>query len=193
MDWIKTVTGISDESTIRQLGKDVKKHVKATPDKGFIPASKLEGINPITKAVDNFGNESAAVPVVPLAKSPNIPKALEVDSAAWKTLDSPSRIVYNMGRQLLEAEATGTKPKISLADPNVKLVIEEIKKAVPDLPADEMGKIIKAYTRTIEDLSSVRGKEWSPSKFDTFLREGGISKGDEIALTKAGFFDGCQL
>jgi hypothetical protein len=193
MDWIKTVTGISDESTIRQLGKDVKKHVKATPDKGFIPASKLAGINPITKAVDNFGNESAAVPVVPLAKSPNIPKALEVDSAAWKTLDSPSRIVYNMGRQLLEAEATGTKPKISLADPNVKLVIEEIKKAVPDLPADQMGKIIKAYARTIEDLSVVRGKEWSPSKFDTFLREGGISKGDEIALTKAGFFDGCQL
>ena len=193
MDWIKATTGISDEATIRQLGKEVKKHVKATPDKGFIPASKLEGINPITKAVDNLGNESAAVPVVPLAKSTNIPAALNVDSAAWKTLDSPSRIVYNMGRQLLEAEATGVKPKISLADPNVKLVIEEIKKSVPDLPANEMGKIIKAYARTIEDLSAVKGNEWAPSKFDTFLREGGISKGDEIALTKAGFFDGCQL
>lgn len=193
MDWVKATTGISDESIIRGLGKDVKKHVKNTPDKGFIPASKLPNINPITKAVDNFGNESAAVPVVPLAQSVNIPAALNVDSAAWKTLDSPSRIVYNIGRQLLEAEATGVKPKISLADPNVKLVIEEIKKSIPDLPANEMGKIIKAYTRTIEDLSTIRGNEWSPSKFDTFLREGGITKGDEIALTKAGYFDGCQL
>lgn len=193
MDWVKTVTGISDESTIRQLGKEVKKHVKSTPDKGFIPSSKLEGINPIIKAIDSQGAESAAVPVVPLAKSVNIPAALDVDSAAWKTLDSPSRIVYNMGRQLLEAEATGTKPKISLADPNVKLVMEEIKKSIPDLPADQMGKLIKAYTRTIEDLSKVKGKEWSPGRFDTFLREGGISKGDEIDLMKAGFFDGCQL
>lgn len=193
MDWIKSVTGISDESTIRQLGKDVKRHVKNSPDKGTVAPSKLEGITPVTKAVDSVGNESAPVPVVPLSKSPNIPAALDVDSAAWKTLDSPSRIVYNMGRQLLEAEATGTKPKFSLADPNVKIAIAEIKKSLPNLPADEMGKLIKAYVRTIEDLSTVKGKDWSPAKFDTFLREGGISKGDEIELTKAGFFDGCQL
>lgn len=194
MDWIKTNTGISDENIIRDLGKQVKLHVKNTPDKGNIPSSRLDGLNPVAKITDNIGNQTDAIPVVPQVKDFTVNIPLTPETAAWKTLDNTSKILYNKGRELLEAEFKGVKAtEFKFKDPNVRLVIKELKQTMPELKNTELAQALKSYTKTMEDLASVRGDDFKPRSFKDFVTGTGIDESDRIALAKAGFLDGCDL
>ena len=194
MDWIKSVTGISDENLIRSAGIQIKNNVKNTEGiDGLrsIAPSNLDTFVPITRAADS--TISPTIPVAPFQQSLDINPPLNVASKAWQSLDNSSKIVYNIGRQLLEAQASNRPPKYNPKDPNILLAGKEIKTVFPDANDIEMGKILRAYAKTMEDLATVKGAEWTPPKFGTFMREGGIGRGDEIALAKAGFFDGCEF
>lgn len=193
MDWVKESTGISDENIIRDLGKRVKDHVKNTPDKGVIPPSRLEELMPVVQAINPLGDTSASVTLNPFVKAFDVNFPLAADSNAWKALDTNSKLVYNIGRQILEGDASKVTPKFSLKDPNVKTAFDEVIAAVPGIKRKDAGEVMLKYAKTMEDLSKAHGKEWTPTNFKQFVQEGGVTELDRIALAKAGLLDGCNL
>lgn len=193
LDWVKETTGISDDNIIRDLGKKVKDHVKNTQDKSAIPASKLDEIVPIKQAINPLGDASSAVTVSPFVKAFDVNFPLSADSNAWKALDTNSKLVYNIGRQILEGEASKVAPKFSLKDKNVKTAFDEVIAAVPGIKRKDAGEVMLKYAKSMEDLSKAHGKEWTPTNFKQFIQDGGITELDRIALAKAGLLDGCSL
>lgn len=193
MDWIKETTGISDENIVRDLGKKVKDHVKNTPDKGAIPYSRLEELLPVKQAINPLGESSSAVTINPFVTKFDVNFPLAGDSNAWKTLDTNSKLVYNIGRQILEGDVAQKAPKFSLKDPNVKAAFNEVKAVIPDIKTKDAGEVMLKYAKTMEDLAKAHGKEWTPTNFKQFVQDGGVTELDRIALARAKLLDGCNL
>jgi len=83
MAWIKEVTGIEDEMTIRRLGNEVKQHVKDTKDLGVIPRTSLSFDVPV-KAVD--------MPTAPfVGTTGKLDAGININTNTWNTLDNQSK------------------------------------------------------------------------------------------------------
>lgn len=182
MSWIKEVTGISDDMTIRRLGNEVKQHVKDTKDLGVIPPSNLS-LNVPAKSID--------LPTAPFSGvSGKLDSGLNVDSNTWKSLDNVSQNLYNIGRKLLERDLTGMKAPISALE---QKQAHDVMKAIdPSLKIDQMAEIFRGYAKAMDSLNKIKPDGWEAPSLGSFLKKG-ISHEDLTDLTAAGVFDGCPL
>lgn len=182
MNWIKEVTGIQDESIIRKLGDQVKTHVKDTKDLGVVPRSNLSFDVPV-KAIE--------MPTTPfVGTSGKLDAGVNVNTNTWKSLDNVSQNLYNIGRKLLEHDATGVKPTISAAEQ--KQAYDIMKSINPDFKMNEMAEVFKGYAKAMDSLDKIRPAGWEAPSIHSILNNR-ISHEDFTDLFNAGFFDGCPI
>lgn len=195
LNWVKQVTGIQDEGTIRRLGDDVLAHLKASGDVGNIPPSNLN-IGSLRATVDQVGiptpTSTITKPTAPYTGSvgTKLEAGINPESNAWNSLDNTSKNLYNMGRRFLEADLTGVKPRIN---PNEQLdAIRAVKSFAPDFKEKELPDLFKSYTKAMDDLYKVKGDDFEAPSLDKLLRQG-LSDEDIAELINKGVFDGCTL
>ena len=184
MDWIKSVTGIEDEAVIRQLGNNVKEHVKNTPDKGVIPPSNIELPNLPPKT-------GIAAPTAPFAgTTERLGVSFDPNASAWVGLDNQSKNLYNIGRRFLEFDTTGIKPRLSALEQ--KQAFDAVKAIDPNFTAKEMPDLFRGYAKVLDNLYELRGKDYSMPSLEQLVKNR-ISHEDFTDLFNRGVFDGCEL
>ena len=184
MDWIKSVTGIEDEAVIRQLGNNVKEHVKNTPDKGVIPPSNIELPNLPPKT-------GIAAPTAPFAgTTERLGVGFDPNASAWVGLDNQSKNLYNIGRRFLEFDTTGIKPRLSALEQ--KQAFDAVKAIDPNFTAKEMPDLFRGYAKVLDNLYELRGKDYSMPSLEQLVKNR-ISHEDFTDLFNRGVFDGCEL
>lgn len=182
MNWIKQVTGIEDEMTIRKLGNEVKQHVKDTKDLGTVPRTSLSFDVPV-KAI-----ETPTTPFV--GTTGKLDNGININSNTWNTLDNTSKNLYNIGRKLLEFDATGVKPKISAVEQ--KEAYDVLKGIDPNFKMQDMASVFKGYAKAMDSLDKIRPEGWEAPSIQAILNNR-ISHEDFTDLFNAGFFDGCPI
>jgi len=98
--------------------------------------------------------------------------------------------MYNIGRKLLEFDATGVKPTISSAEQ--KQAFELMKQIDPNFKMNEMADVFKGYAKAMDSLDKIRPEGWKAPSMSEILNNR-ISHEDFTDLFNAGFFDGCPI
>ena len=184
IDWIKEVTGITDENVIKEAAAKLKKLKNVEVDKqnnrAFIARSDLPELLPTIK------QETA--PFVGTAGK--LDAGINVNTNTWNALDNTSKNLYNIGRKLLEFDATGVKPKISAAEQ--KQAYDVLKGIDPNFKMDDMAGVFKGYAKAMDSLDKIRPEGWEAPSIQAILNNR-ISHEDFTDLFNAGFFDGCPI
>lgn len=107
---------------------------------------------------------------------------------ADKNLDEISKRVYNIGA------GYKTSPKgYAVLNPKQALeaqsVLRRVDPALDHGLLDSSQKAV-AYRRYLDDMKTLKGKDYQPRSFDDFVKKG-LSTDDQIRLMDAGYFDGC--
>lgn len=192
LNWVKKVTGIDDEATLRGLGDDVLAHLKATPDVGNIPPSNLAALRPQQAAPQAIPVPEIVKPTAPYQGSAgiNLGNVIDPASNAWKVLDNPSKNLYNIGRRLLESDITGGKIKLT---PVERMEAESFIKGIdPTLNELQRGEVVRSYAKVLDDLYSTKGADFQPPSLAKLMKQG-IDEADMAELMAKGVFDGCDL
>jgi hypothetical protein len=195
MAWVKKVTGIDDDATIRSLGNDVKRHLEASGDIGNVPPSNLN-IGSLRGAVDASGLPSVvpdiAKPTAPYLGSPEakLGDGFNPQSKAWNSLDNSSQNLYNIGRRFLESDQTGLKPRLSTIE-QVEAV-KAVRTIDPNFKEAEMPNLFRSYSKAMDDLYGIKGDDFVPPSLEKLLKQG-IDDADMMELMNKGVFDGCTL
>ncbi len=185
LDWVKSVTGISDENLLRKLGAQVREVVKTTPDVGTIPRTNLALPNvPVAKV-------EIATPTAPFAGTvAKIGNGLNPESNAWLGLDNVSKNLYNIGRRFLDYDATGVKPRLLPVEQ--KQAYDVMKAINPELMANDMPDVFRSYAKVLDNLAEIKGKDFKAPSMEELMKNK-LSHEDFTELFDRGVFDGCAL
>lgn len=192
LNWVRKVTGIQDEATLRGLGDDVLAHMKDIPDVANIPPSNLAALRPQQAAPQATYVPEIVKPTAPYQGSEGIKLSNVIDptSNAWKVLDNPSKNLYNIGKRLLESDTTGTKIKLT---PVERTEAESFIRGIdPSLNELQRGEVVRSYAKVLDDLYSTKGADFQPPSLAQLMKQG-IDDADMAELMAKGVFDGCDL
>lgn len=184
IDWIKEVTGITDENVIKEAAARLKKlknvEVNKDTNTAFIARSDFPEFLPKIK------QETAPF----VGTTEKLDAGININTNTWNTLDNTSKNMYNIGRKLLEFDATGVKPTISSVEQ--KQAFDLMKQINPDFKMNEMADVFKGYAKAMDSLDKIRPEGWKAPSMSEILNNR-ISHEDFTDLFNAGFFDGCPI